>query len=342
MSKKIVFSFFILIVTFASIVSMFFVGANAGERYRNSHLDDSYYIYKNDYFVTTAIHNTETGTRKDNIKDTIKDTIKNTTKDVMVKISTDTFADVTADTVPNTLDTTVSDTTDITGAHDNITDAPISSELVSNDAFQREHDPNAKYVALTFDDGPNHKTTSKLLDILKEHNAKATFFIVGQRVSGNESLIKRIYDEGHSIGNHSYNHSSLANLNSDNMNYQIAETNSLIENITDHRPVLLRPPYGDYNAAVSAQAKAQNMSLILWNVDPKDWKVRNVNKIYEHVLSYANDGDIIIMHDLYDESVGAVEKIISTLSEKGFVFVTVDELITKSRDLEPGYVYLSE
>ena len=196
-----------------------------------------------------------------------------------------------------------------------------------------------KYIALTFDDGPESTFTPRLLDILAENNAKATFFVLGHRLERNADVLRRIAAEGHCIGNHSYNHKNLTVISTEAFHEQVDITNRLIKEITGYDAQLLRPPYGDRNQSVVDLLKEKNMSIIIWDIDPKDWQSKDSGAVYEHVVARAHDGDIILLHDIYESSVAAAEKIIVDLTAKGYVFVTVPELIGRYGEMEPGGVY---
>lgn len=198
-----------------------------------------------------------------------------------------------------------------------------------------------KYIALTFDDGPS-SNTPRLLDGLAEYDVKATFFLLGHRLEAKSDIVKRIFDEGHSIGNHSFNHKELTKLTLEAINYQIDETNELIFGITGQETILLRPPYGSKSSKVIDIAKSKNMSIINWNVDPQDWKNKSAEDIARHIIGKAKDGDIILLHDIYSKSVDATLIVVDELTKAGFKFVTVDELIEiKQGKAEAGFVYTS-
>ena len=170
-------------------------------------------------------------------------------------------------------------------------------------------------VALTFDDGPSSQYTEKLLDGLKERRVKATFFVMGKSVKENADIIKRMYEEGHLIGNHTYSHTDLANTDFDTAYKEINDTNLHIEDITGYTPQFIRPPYGDWNKKL---LKKTDMSVVLWNVDPKDWKDQNSDVIAARVLKNTRAGDIILLHDIFNSSVEAAFKIIDNLQDKGY------------------------
>lgn len=196
--------------------------------------------------------------------------------------------------------------------------------------------PNKPMVALTFDDGPG-PYTERLLKCLKENHAVATFFLVGSSVEGYKDTVKKAYEMGCEIGNHSWNHPQLTQLDQRALASQISNTNRVIRNATGHNPTLLRPPYGAYNAAVSSAA---GMPLILWDVDTLDWKTRDTQSTIRSVLSEAKDGSIVLMHDIHQPTVAAVESIIPQLKKKGYQLVTVSELARyKKKKLYDGSVY---
>ncbi len=183
---------------------------------------------------------------------------------------------------------------------------------------------NKKYIALTFDDGPHYKYTSLLLDGLKERNVKATFFVLGCNAEKNYSLLKRMADEGHLIGNHTYSHKNLYRLKETKIKEEIDKTNQIIEAITGKIPKYFRPSYGNYNGKI---LKLANMEAILWNVDSLDWKIKNSKRITYRVINKVNDGSIILMHDIYKSSVNAALLIIDKLQQEGYEFVTVEKLL---------------
>jgi len=213
------------------------------------------------------------------------------------------------------------------------------------DLFEEKVKPafqdNKKYIALTFDDGPCRSVTTRILDALAEYDAKATFFVLGHKIPILPDIVERMFREGHSVGNHSYNHRQLTQVTSSQMNWQILETNRLIESITGSQVILLRPPYGDSNSRITDFAKSLDMSIITWDIDPRDWTNSNAQSIADHIVQRAQDGSIILMHDVYEWTADAAEIVIKTLSEKDFVFVTVEELINMNDGLVPGVTYRS-
>ena len=197
-------------------------------------------------------------------------------------------------------------------------------------------DPSRPVIALTFDDGPG-KRTGELLDQLEKYDAKATFFMLGQKVSSYSDEIKKMKEIGCELGNHSYDHPNLANLGADGVKKQIGDTNSKIKKIVGEEATVMRPPYGAISATLRENA---GMPLILWNIDTLDWKTRNAKTTVDMVMKNAKDGDIILMHDIHTESVDAAIELIPKLLEKGYQLVTVSELAAyKNVTLENGEKY---
>lgn len=180
-----------------------------------------------------------------------------------------------------------------------------------------------KLLAITFDDGPAPSTTLKLLDGLRERDAKVTFFVLGNRVRQFPEIIKKAYDEGHTIGSHTYSHKNLKNLNDNELKIEITRANDEIEKAIGKSPTILRPPYGEYNKHV---IDISGMPFILWNIDPQDWKYKDTERVYDHIINSAKDGNIILLHDIYDTSVEAALMAIDTLIEQGYAIVSLEEL----------------
>ncbi len=203
----------------------------------------------------------------------------------------------------------------------------ISSQL-SSPVQNISIDPSRPMIALTFDDGPHAKVTPQILEILKQNQAKATFFVVGNRVDSYADLIQREYMEGHEIGNHTYSHPLLTNLSADEVIYQTSQTDQRVANLTSYTPKLLRPPYGAINTVMESNIQKP---FVLWSIDTLDWKTQNKTKILNEVLGKVKDGDIILMHDLYPSTAEACAELIPTLKAQGFQFVTVSELLAQKR-----------
>lgn len=203
----------------------------------------------------------------------------------------------------------------------------------------RKLNPDKKMVAFTFDDGPSASVTPKILKALKKNKAKATFFMLGERAEANASVAKSVAEAGHQIGTHTYGHKSLIRLEPDAMTAEIEKSLNAIEKAAGYRPVILRPPYGNVNDSVK---ETVNMPMINWSVDTLDWDSRNAKSVYKEIMNNVRDGDIILMHDIYDSTAEALSKVLPELSKLGYQFVTIDELfMLRGKQLELGTVYYS-
>ena len=192
---------------------------------------------------------------------------------------------------------------------------------------QRANSSIGKYVAFTFDDGPHPTVTPEILKILREYNAKATFFMLGLEARKYPHLAKQVASEGHEIANHTYSHPDLTKMNYDNVNRQFSEGRRIIEEITGVKTSLFRPPYGAINDNVITAAGNQNSPIIMWSVDSRDWESRDANAIYNVVMRNIRGGSIILMHDLYPSTAEGFRRVIDTLHKEGFQFVTVSKLL---------------
>lgn len=181
-----------------------------------------------------------------------------------------------------------------------------------------------KIVAITFDDGPSGMYTEQLLDGLKQRGVKATFFLIGENIEGREKIVKRMYEEGHIIGNHTYSHVELTKMEYGECQAEIERTNVLIESITGQRVKYIRPPCGTWDEKLLYDI---NMEPVFWDIDPVDWNTRDVFAMVEKVVSSVRDRDIILFHDIYDTSVTAALEVIDRLKSMGYVFVTVEDII---------------
>ena len=179
-------------------------------------------------------------------------------------------------------------------------------------------------VALTFDDGPSAKYTPLLLEGLKERGVQATFFIMGKNIQGNEELIRQMQEEGHLIGNHTYNHVQLNKIPRELACEEIQKTNNELYEVTGFYPSYIRPPFGAWQENLEL---CVTMLPVFWDVDTLDWKSKNVNSILKIVQNEVKDGSIILMHDEYETSVDAALKVVDMLKKQGYEFVTVDEMI---------------
>lgn len=200
--------------------------------------------------------------------------------------------------------------------------------IISGDTYtpSPEFNPytDIKKIAITFDDGPNVSTTPRLLDGLRERNAKATFFVVGENAKKNKDIIKQMYADGHIIGNHTNTHCNLATLTCSKALNELKQTDNTIFEITGEYPDFLRPPFGECGKVIG---ESLNMFKVLWDIDPRDWSVQNTDLVVKYVVNNVSDGDIILLHDIFDTSVDAALQIVDILSKQGYEFVTVDEIL---------------
>ena len=182
----------------------------------------------------------------------------------------------------------------------------------------------APRVALTFDDGPNARYTPLLLEGLRKRNIHATFFLLGENIPENEELLLQMQKDGHLIGCHTWSHVQLDKISPSSANREILKTNSLIYHITGTYPTCLRPPYGAWKKDLELPV---TMLPVFWDVDTLDWQSQNPESILDIVRKNVQDGSIILMHDSYDSSVRAALAITDELIEKGYDFVTADQLL---------------
>lgn len=206
----------------------------------------------------------------------------------------------------------------LTGLSDKET-AVETGEFSETEGQEEEH----RKIALTFDDGPSIYTEG-LLDGLKERKVKATFFLIGRSVEEYPEVVRRMDEEGHLIGNHTYHHVRIKGLPREEAREEIEKTDQVIYEITGKHTAYIRPPFGEWE---------ENMELdyevlpAMWTIDPLDWTTENIDEIVDQVVTKAGENDIILLHDCYESSVEAAFRIIDILGEEGFDFVRVDELL---------------
>lgn len=195
-----------------------------------------------------------------------------------------------------------------------------------------------QYVALTFDDGPSGRYTRHLLEGLRERDVKATFLLCGYRIAQYPELTEQIYREGHEIGYHGYSHSSMVTMSRRDIARELQDTAAILPEGCD--PVFFRPPGGEISDPVLQVAKARQLGILRWSVDPRDWATRDAVAVESAVIGSVQDGDIILLHDMTDSSVRAALDIIDQLKHQGFRFVTVSELARlRNTGIVPGRVY---
>lgn len=221
--------------------------------------------------------------------------------------------------------------------------ALILTGMALNDSVQARGAPAAasaplaeeeKLIALTFDDGPSGVNTPVLLEGLRQRGVHATFFLVGSMVEDQPELALRLVQEGHQVGIHTYNHdppNGLRGLSEEQFDAQVGVTRRMLTALTGQTEFALRPPYGFLDEGVRRQAPGP---IVLWSVDPEDWRYRDTEKVTAHILSHVQDGDIVLLHDIFPTSVEAALRVVDALQAQGWRFVTVDELFAL-RGVEP-------
>ncbi len=187
------------------------------------------------------------------------------------------------------------------------------------------------YVALTFDDGPSSAYTPKVLDILKRHGAKGTFFVLGSNAQRCSSIIARAAAEGHEIGVHTWSHINMVRSSMDKIDREVSRTAMVIRSITGKSPAVMRPPYGAVNARiVNHMYDCYGMRSILWDVDTQDWKHPGVSTVINRAVNGAKPGSIILVHDIHGSTLAAIEGIVTGLQNRGYTLVTVSELMARA------------
>lgn len=184
----------------------------------------------------------------------------------------------------------------------------------------------SKVVYLTFDDGPTAAHTKRILDLLDEHDAKATFFQVGENVTAHPGLTRAVAERGHALGNHTWTHRDMRKLGPGRLRHQISRTSAALREITGTPITCLRPPYGAVNARVRSTVRREGLALKLWDVDPRDWKRPGAAAIARRVISKADPGDVVLLHDgggNRAQSVRALQRILLSLGKQGYRFETL-------------------
>lgn len=187
-------------------------------------------------------------------------------------------------------------------------------------------------IALTFDDGPVGETVD-VLDALAEREAKGTFYVTGTNARDRPEVLRRIHDDGHEIGNHTWDHADLTRLGAEGVHGQMQDTADAVVAATGTAPTTMRPPYGATDDTVAA---AVGLPQVLWSLDTWDWRDRDTDVVVERVLASAQPGGIVLLHDIHATTRAAVAPILDGLDERGFVFVTVSQMVP---DMQPGAVY---
>ena len=194
-------------------------------------------------------------------------------------------------------------------------------------------------IALTFDDGPKAGVTDWLLDELEKRNVKVTFFLIGSQADlpENRETIRRMAEDGHQIGCHTYHHVQMTTLSENQQKQEILQWYQVVSGIIGDFSYAVRPPYGCVNNAV---CRSLNVPVILWSVDTEDWTGKSAGEIADYVISEAKDGDIILLHDIFEESVQGAVMALDDLMRRGYTFVTVNDLLAdRGIAIQSGKVY---
>ena len=200
-------------------------------------------------------------------------------------------------------------------------------------------DKNKKAIALTFDDGPSGEKTNRLVNILEQNKAHATFFMVGSRMEAGASVIRNVLNKGNEIGSHSYAHKNMKRQKLEDVISGEEKTKEIYRNVTGQELIYTRPPYGNVTKAIKENL---NTVFVTWNIDTEDWLHRDKNYIVNHIMENVSDGDIILMHDIYDTTIDAVEELLPKLYAEGYQVVTISELASlKGITLETHSLYRS-
>src|ERR1700751_1186193 len=220
------------------------------------------------------------------------------------------------------------DAQDSTLAATSATPKPSSTEKIT---FS-EVNVDGPYIAMTFDDGPHATNTPKLLDIAAQRHIKLTFFVLGECVPQNPAVLQREVAEGHEIGNHSWSHPNLAKLSDEAVRSQLQRTDDLIFKTAGVRPKLMRPPYGELTNRQRIWVNHDfNYKVILWDVDPLDWRRPGLNVVASRIIAGTRPGSIILSHDIHPPTIEAMPQVFDALLAKGFKFVTVSELLAMNK-----------
>lgn len=186
------------------------------------------------------------------------------------------------------------------------------------------YNKDIKRVALTFDDGPHPTVTPQILNLLDQYNAKATFFMLGQRVKNSPEIAKDVLNRGHEIGNHTWGHPVLTRIGTEQVLNEYHSTNNIIHEVLGQYPTVFRPPYGAINDHVTSLL---NLPVIMWSIDTYDWKHRNANQLLPHVQYVMHNNAIILMHDIHQSTADGLESVLAYLQQQGYQFVTVSEIL---------------
>jgi peptidoglycan/xylan/chitin deacetylase (PgdA/CDA1 family) len=233
----------------------------------------------------------------------------------------------------------------LVAAHDLRAEPKVATQTAGNNNPKSATEPkitfnsvhvDGPYIAMTFDDGPSATLTPKLLDLLAAHHIRATFFVIGENVAEHPDIVARAAREGHEIANHSWSHPNLAKMSDEGVRRQLWQTDEAIKSATGTRPTLLRPPYGSITEREKRWIHDEfGYQIVLWDVDPYDWKRPGPAVVRNRILQETRPGSIVLSHDIHPGTIEAMPSTFDALEAKGFKFVTVSELI-RAAAVEPS------
>ncbi|WP_031422201.1 polysaccharide deacetylase family protein [Exiguobacterium sp. NG55] len=201
-------------------------------------------------------------------------------------------------------------------------DSPIMSP--SNKPLE----PNGKYVALTFDDGPHPIVTPHILETLEKYQARATFFMLGSQMEFYPDVARQVALSGHELANHTEHHPDLTQLSEKGVKEELEQVDERIERLTGQRPSLVRPPYGAKNEMIEQIIQTKEQTLALWTVDSFDWSHRNADQMYRLIMDNVHPSAVVLMHDIHESTAEGLPKVLDALKREGYTFVTMSELLT--------------
>ena len=207
------------------------------------------------------------------------------------------------------------------------------------EAYAGNIDPNRPMVALTYDDGPSPTVTPRILKCLQDNGGRATFFMVGKQVIKSPDVLKQMVAQGCEVANHTNDHKYISKLSSDGIVSQVSAVNQKVAAVCGVSPVVMRPPGGYVDAHSLSVLGSMGMPAIMWSIDTRDWQHRNAQRTINNVLSQVKDGDIILMHDIYDATADAAVVLIPELTARGYQLVTVSELAAARGGMSAGHKY---
>lgn len=243
--------------------------------------------------------------------------------------------DATASTKPGVTPPSI---TKVTGPakQNTLSNAPKEPPAGARISYSSVH-TDKMVLAMTFDDGPHPVNTPKLLDILKQRNIKGTFFLVGKNIKEYPNIVRRIIEEGHEIGNHTWTHASLTSRSDAQIRSELKMSEDALLSVANYRAHLMRPPYGAVNAHIKELANAEfGYTTILWSVDPQDWRRPGVSVVTSRLVNGAHKGAILLTHDIHAPTITAMPGTLDQLLAKGYQFVTVSQLLNIGKESAPA------